>query len=440
MLKETKQKAEVAYSRPREDKWNWVERTIWTDRMLMALDNGVKGNKWFSLMDKVSRQATLHKGWRKVASNEGSCGTDQVSIERFAQNFQRYLEELEADLGRGTYQPSNIRRIYIPKGESKMRPLGIPTIKDRIVQTAIKMVMEPIWEREFLSMSFGFRPGRSARDALKIVNDLIMEGYTYVVDADIQGYFDTIPHEALMSRVKTKIADGRVLALIEGFLKAGIVDEMKEWKPTQGSPQGSVLSPLLANIYLHPLDVLMSAHGHKMVRYADDFVVLCKTAKEAKEALILIQKWIDENGLTLHPEKTQIGNCMLEGQGFEFLGYRFEQGYRHVRKKSLDKLKTKIRENTRRTSGKSVVQVIARLNKMLIGWMNYFKHAQGKVFRVLDQLIRRRLRAMLRKHEKRPGMGKTLDDHIRWPNSYFASRGLFSLEAVRRAWRMANQS
>lgn len=434
------QEVEATQSRPREDRWNWVERTIWTDRMLMALDNGVKGDRWFSLIDKVCRQSTLHKSWLKVARNKGAAGIDLVSIDRFSAQCSEYLDELKKDIEQGTFSPSSIRRVYIPKGNGQQRPLGIPTVKDRIVQAAIKMVIEPIWEKEFLPMSFGFRPGMSATKALRVVNELINDGYTCVVDADIQGYFDNIPHDELMKKVKTRIADGQVLMLIEKFIKAGIVEGMKEWKPTQGSPQGAVLSPLLANIYLHSLDVLMTTRGYKMVRYADDFVVLCKTIEGAQEALTLIQKWMKENGLALCPEKTHVGDCKIKGQGFEFLGYRFEEGYRKVRKKSLDKLKDGIRENTKRTQGISVKQSIDRCNAILKGWMNYFKNAQGNVFRAIDQLVRRRLRAMLRKQNKRPGIGKTLEDHIRWPNSFFANLGLFSLEEARRNWMLANQS
>jgi len=436
----TKQETEAAHSRPREDKWNWVERTIWTDRMLMALDNGVKGNKWFSLIDKVYKLATLKQAWQNAKANKGAAGIDQITIDRFSRNASKYLEEIATEITQGRFKPSQIRRTYIPKSNGKKRPLGIPTVKDRIVQGAIKMVLEPIWEREFLDTSHGFRPKRGAYGAIQEVSRHIGEGYTFVVDADIEGYYDNIPQDRLMQIVATKIADVRILRLVEGFLTAGIVEEMKEWIPTKGTPQGSVLSPLLANIYLHPLDVLMKQRGYRMVRYADDFMILCKSEQEAQKAKEEVQQWMTENGLKLHQGKTRICNCAIEGQGFDFLGFRFDQKYKFVRKSSKEKLKEKIREKTKRTAGKRVSEVIKSLNKILIGWFNYFKIAQGKIHRETDQFIRRRLRAILRKQEKRGGMGYTRDDCDRWPNEYFAKLGLFSLEAARAQWRMANQS
>ncbi len=440
MSNKTKQEVEAARSRPREDRWNWVERAVWNERMLIALDNGVIGDKWFSMIDKVYKPATLTKAWKNSASNKGAAGVDKVTIERFASNEDKYLNELKDELSKGTYKPSPIRRTYIPKGGRNMRPLGIPTVKDRIVQGAIKMAIEPIWEKEFLSTSYGFRPGIGAHGAIDEVSRYIEEGYPYVLDADIKGYFDNISHARLMELVATKIADGRILQLINAFLKAGIIEEMKEWTPTKGTPQGGVLSPLLANIYLHPLDVLMKENGFRMVRYADDFVVLCRSELEAKRAKEMVQKWMHENGLELHPEKTKVCDCMNKGQGFDFLGYRFERGYKFVRKKSYEKLKERIREETKRTCGKNVGKVISMLSKTLVGWFNYFKYAQGSVYRDVDYFIRRRLRAILRKQDKRPGMGKTREDHMRWPNDYFAKLGLFSLEAARANWRKAYQS
>ncbi|MCG2717209.1 MAG: group II intron reverse transcriptase/maturase [Nanoarchaeota archaeon] len=439
-METTKQEMEATQSRSREDRWKWVERTIWTERMLMALDNGVIGYKWFSMIDKVYKSETLIKAWENTASNKGAAGIDKVTIEKFAKNAHKYLKELIEELSHGTYQPSKIRRTYIPKSDGKMRPLGIPTIKDRIVQGSIKMVIEPIWEKEFLPMSYGFRPGRGAHEAINEVAQYIKEGYVYVVDADIRGYFDNIPHERLMQLLNTKIADGHILHLINEFLTVGIIEEMKEWVPTRGTPQGGVLSPLLANVYLHPLDVLMIGKGYKMIRYADDFVILCRNELEAKEAKEIIEQWMKENSLELHPEKTRICNCMQEGQGFEFLGYYFERGYKFVRKKSYEKLREKIRKETKHTVGKNIKSVVDSLNKILVGWFNYFKLAQGKVYQTTDCLVRRRLRAILRKQEKKPGMGKTFDDHKKWPNEYFAKLELFSLEVARAKWRVANQS
>jgi RNA-directed DNA polymerase len=264
-----------------------------------------------------------------------------------------------------------------------------------------------------------------------------MEGYTHVVDADLQSYFDTIPHDRLMMRVEERVSDGRVLDLIRGWLKADILHGLDRWTPVGGTPQGAVISPLLANIYLDPLDRLMAERGYLMVRYADDFVILTRSHIEAEAALDLVRRWVAENGLMLHPAKTRIANCRKKGNGFEFLGYRFERGRRDVRKKSLDKLKEAIRTKTRRTRGESLKVVIVDLNRTLKGWFGYFKHAHPSIFLRLDKMIRRRLRALLRKQSRRPGVGNSRSDHQRWPNASFANAGLFALHT---AWQAARQS
>lgn len=417
--------------------WTWVEASIWTDRMLAALGNGVKGRKWYSLMDKVYSMETLMRSWWKVESNDGASGIDRVTIERFKTNSSQYLKELQEQLKNGSYQPMPVKRVYIEKGNGQFRPLGIPVIKDRVVQAALKMVMEPIFEMEFLDMSYGFRPERGCKDALREVNSLLKADYRWVVDADLKGYFDTIPHEPLIGLIKQKISDGQILALLDKFLKQRIVDGLECWEPTQGCPQGAVLSPLLANLYLHPLDKLMMENGFKIIRYADDFVTLCQTQEEAEKALVLIQQWTSSNGLTLHPSKTHLGNCMIPGQGFEFLGYRFENGRRTVRAKSLKSFKDKIRLKTKRTRGNSLYSVIHDINPILKGWFEYYKQAHLWIFNSIDGWIRRRLRAMLRKQMKRPGSGKGPNDHLRWPNKFFASKGLFSLHS---AFVLASQS
>jgi len=246
--------------------WWWAEATIWTERMVSALVNGVKGGKWFSLVDKAIRPATLEAAWRKVARNRGSAGVDGQSIERFEAQSDRYLLELHEQLKNGSYRPSPIKRVEIPKGDGRTRPLGIPTVKDRVVQTALKMAIEPIFEVQFRPGSYGFRPGRSCKDALREVDRLLKEGFTWVVDADLKSYFDTIPHDRLMARVTERISDGRVLSLIDGFLRQDIMTDMARWQPTTGTPQGAVLSPLLANIYLHPLDLLMETPDGALCR------------------------------------------------------------------------------------------------------------------------------------------------------------------------------
>ena len=409
---------------------------IWTEAMLAALQTGVKGGKWHSLIDKVSRPETLRLGWAQVERNAGAAGVDRMSVERFAQARDFYLAELAGALRDGSYTPQPVRRVYIPKGKGQ-RPLGIPAVKDRVVQAALKLVIEPIFEHEFEPRSFGFRQGLGCKDALREVDRYVKAGYCWVVDADLQSYFDTIPHAALLAKVGNRIADGRVLELVGQFLKQDIMDDMKRWTPTAGSPQGAVISPLLANIYLHELDVEMREAGLVMIRYADDTVVLCRSREEAQSALARMQAWVTANGLTLHPDKTHLGDCRLEGQGFEFLGYRFEAGKRWVRKKSLMSLKDKIRAKTKRNEGNSIVYVIASLNPTLRGWYGYFQHAHRFTFSTIDGFVRRRLRAMLRKQKHRPGQGRCLHDHKQWPNAFFADLGLFTMS---KAHKLARQS
>ena len=405
--------------------------------MLAALGDGVQGGKWFSLIDKVYRATTLQAAWRRVRANRGAAGVDRQSVAAFERHAERYLAEVGQALEQGSYQAQPIRRVEIPKGVNQTRPLGIPVVKDRIVQTAVKMVIEPIFEATFLDSSYGFRPQRGAHGALRQVDRLLREGYTHVVDADLKSYFDTIDHERLRERVREKISDGRVLALIDSWLGQEIVSELGRWTPTGGTPQGAVISPLLANCYLHPLDQRLAACGWHMVRYADDFVVLCASADQAQAALAEIRTWVEVNGLQLHPDKTQVGDCREVGQGFDFLGYRFEAGQRRVRKKSMQKLRERIREETRRTRGESLTKVIASLNPVLRGWFNYFKHAHRPTFAIVDGFVRRRLRSLLRKQRKRPGHGHTLADHHHWPNVFFAEQGLFTLHA---AHALASQS
>lgn len=216
-----------------------------------------------------------------------------------------------------------------------------------------------------------------------------------------------------MSLVGERIGDGRVLGLIGSYLKQGIMKGLEQWTPVNGTPQGAVISPLLANVYLHPLDSRMKAKGYRMVRYADDFVILCPDEQTARDALAEVEAWVKENGLRLNMDKTHVGDCTKEGEGFEFLGYRFEAGKRWVRRKSLNALRERIRSKTKRNCGKSIRQVIQMLNPTLAGWFNYFKHAHRYVFHHVDGLVRRRLRAILRRHQHRPGFGKCLSDHIR---------------------------
>lgn len=410
--------------------WRWVKPCAWSLRMLTALLNGgVKGEKWFRLFDKVFAERNLFAAFQQVARKDGAAGVDHVRVRDFERQIPEAFWELSDKLRAGTYEPQAIRRVHIPKpGSTETRPLGIPTVRDRIVQAAVVNVIEPIFERDFAEHSYGFRPGRGCKDALRRVNQLLKEGHVHIVDADLKGYFDTIPHDRLIQRLQEKIADGSVLSLIEKFLKASILEDTAEWTPEAGAPQGAVLSPLLSNIYLNPLDHLVAAEGFEMVRYADDFVILCRTEADAHKALELVRVWTLENGLTLHPTKTKIVDSRVEG--FAFLGYEFQGRTRVPRKKSLEKLKQTLRQKTRRTSGDSLQKIINDVNQTLRGWFVYFQHSNPfYVFQRVDRFVRVRLRNILRQRSGRKGHSKGLDHH-RWPNLYFAEQGLFNLEAA----------
>ena len=409
-------------------RWAWTEPAVWTERMVDALEGGVKGGKWHSLIDKVWAERTLNAAWRRVERNGGSSGVDGERIRDFRGQAGKNLTLISERLQSNQYEPMAIRRVYIPKlGSHELRPLGIPTIRDRVVQTALRSVIEPIFERDFSENSYGFRPGRSTKDALRRVDGLLKEGKTWVVDVDITRYFDTILHEMLMREVATKIADGRVLELIERYLKQQVLETTPSavTDPEQGTPQGAVISPLLANIYLHPVDVEMAKQGYTMVRYADDCVVLCATREQAERALEQIRTQISARGLTLHPEKTKLVDATAPG-GFDFLGFHFEQGKRTPRKKSLRKFKDTIRARTRRANGHSFGRIIEILNAVLRGWFEYFKHCVHRVFKTLDAWVRRRLRSILRVRSGRRGIARGRD-YQRWPIAYFRQVGLFTM-------------
>jgi RNA-directed DNA polymerase len=378
----------------------------------------------------------LELAWGKVRSNAGACGVDGITVERFAKDSQKRLLAVSEQIQRSAYQPQPVKRVWIPKpGSVELRPLGIPTVRDRVVQTALRMVIEPIFEREFAEQSYGFRPGRGCLDALRRVDGLLKGGHHHVVEVDIRGYFDAIPHERLMAAVKEHIADGRVLGLIEAFLKAGVMEEMKEWEVESGTPQGGVISPLLANIYLNPLDWKLAQAGLEMVRYADDLVVLCRAPEQAVQALATIREWMEGAGLELHPEKTKIVEMARAGAHFEFLGYKFWRGKggklkRFVRPKSRRKLHARIKPLTKRTNGQSLEAIVAKLNPILRGWYGYFRHASAAALEEVDRWVRGRLRSILRKRRGGKGRGRGLD-HQRWSNRYFAELGLLCLQELR---------
>lgn len=417
-----------------EDLWqrHKAQQGVWSSKMLEALARGVKGNRWFSLIDKVYAEATLVKAWEKVKSNAGACGVDRASVEHFDKDSLNRLLAVKEQLKEGSYQPQAIKRVWIPKlGSRDKRPLGIPTVRDRVVQTALRMVIEPIFEKEFAPHSYGFRPGRGCKEALREVNRLLREGYHQIVDIDIEKYFDSIPQDQLMKKVEEKISDGEVLKLIKAFLKQKVMEGTESGEAQEGTPQGGVISPLLANIYLNDLDWKMAQQGHRIVRYADDMVVMCQTPEQAREALESIEQWMDEAGLKLHPLKTRIVDMTVAGNAFEFLGYKFHRSQKgriwpYARKKSVQKLQERLRGFTRRNNGQSLKEVCETLNPILNGWLEYFQHSRLGSLREVDQWVRQRLRAILRKRHKFKGH-VNIQDYIRWPNRYFGDLGLLCL-------------
>jgi RNA-directed DNA polymerase len=418
----------------RRVRWAWSESQVWTDRMLKALEDGVKGGVWFSLIDKVWSMSNLQSAWSKTAGNEGSAGVDHVTIAMFEKHLEANLTSLSEQLRSGQFRPQAVRRQHIPKTGGGTRPLGIPTVRDRVVQGALRHVLEPIFEKDFAAHSYGFRPGRGCKQALRRVDELLKRGHRHVVDADLQSYFDTIPHEKLLERVGQKVSDSRVLSLVESFLKQGVMEGLSEWTPESGTPQGAVISPLLSNIYLDELDHLMEQRGWAMVRYADDFIILCRSEQEAQAALEAVKDWTAQAGLCLHPQKTRQVNA--DREDFEFLGYRFTRGRKYPRDKSEAKLKESVRSVTRRSNGQSLDAIIAKLNPKLRGWFEYFKHSYKTTFPSVDGYVRGRLRSILRKRRRGRGRGRGKDHH-RWPNTFFAAQGLFS---VQRAHRLACES
>jgi len=303
------------------------------------------------------------------------------------------------------------------------------------VQTALRNVIEPIFEVEFAEHSYGFRPNRGCKDALRRVDALLKGGYRWVVDADLKSYFDTIPHEGLMKQVARRISDRDLLELIGQFLKQPVQEEAcaPEEAGVAGTPQGAVISPLLSNLYLNDLDHLMVREGLEMVRYADDLVILCRSQEEAERALEKLRAWSESSGLTLHATKTRlVKEDDEDGDGFDFLGYHFERGKKWPRKKSVLKLRAEIRLKTKRTSGQSMVRIVGAVNRSLRGWFEYFKHSRAGAFPAIDGWVRMRLRSILRRRCGLRGRGRG-SDHQRWTNEYFARLGYFSLKEAHTA-------
>lgn len=409
--------------------------------------------RWHSLIDKIWAMPNLEEAFREVKRNRGAAGVDQVSIKTFETELERNLRTLQLELRTKTYKPMPVKRVYLPKADGSQRPLGIPAVRDRVMQAAARRILEPIYEATFMDCSFGFRPGRSAHMALAKIQKDLMEGYVYVIDADLKSYFDMIPHDKLMEAVREEVVDGSVLRLVESFLKSGVMEDGSFHRNEQGSPQGGVISPLLANIYLHPLDKLMSERGHRMTRYADDFVICCKSQKGAKRVLEGVTRLLErELGLQIHPEKTKIVNHREES--FVFLGHEFKPGYWvGPSGKAKKKFKERVKEMTRRNQTVNVETLIQKkLNPYLRGWGNYYGWGHvKKLMSEYDGWIRRRLRSIqLRSWRKVRSLHRALRKrnwkgelprmrmyawrsalstpaHVAMPNDWFREKGLVFL-------------
>lgn len=376
--------------------------------------------KYHTLRDKVFSLKNLYTAFKLVKKNKGKAGLDRVSIKQFERDLETNMLNIHKELKTDIYKPLPVLRVYIPKGKNDKRPLGIPIVKDRVVQQAFRQIIEPIFEENFSDNSFGFRPNRSCHGAIKRLEQYKQEGYNNVLDADIKAFYDTIPHKLIMDRLREKIADGWVLNSINNMLKAGVMEDNVVHKTTEGTPQGGVISPLLANLIGDIIDKELEKAGYKFVRYADDFVVMTKTKEELPVAFAYVKEII-EGKLTmkLSEDKTKLTNFK---RGFRFLGYNFKGRYKGISTKSLDKLKDNIRDITKRTQGINLQAVIKALNPVIRGHVNYFRLGNvQKVYRLLDCWTRMRLRCF--KFTR-----KWLTDNKRFHVHRFFKMGLFSFE------------
>ena len=363
----------------------------------------------------------MMKAYMAVKRDRGAAGIDKVSIKMFAANLGENLGKLQRDIKYGNFTPQPLRRVYVPKGPDSFRPLGIPAVRDRIAQEVVRSLLNPCFENRFHDSSFGFRPKRSCHQAIEAVLDLHRQGYKVVLDADVKGFFDNIPLSVIMESVASEVADGNILRLIEKFLRAGVM-ENGVFKPTTvGTPQGGVISPLLANAVLNHLDWRLHDKGYRFVRYADDFVVVCSTKAQAEEAKDYVEHVLSNLGLELSREKTKITTY---GKGYDFLGFTLSSRSRRMRGKSEKKFKDKIRELTVRKHNLDE-QVIVKLNQVIRGTANYFATSFSTVrwrFAKLDSWIRMRLRCMKKKR-------KSYNDNYKLRLNYFRKLGLLRLES-----------
>lgn len=364
----------------------------------------------------------LESAFAAVKRNRGSGGIDAVSVKQYERNMARNTRELLRSIQQGAYQPLPVRRVEIPKPNGKTRPLGIPAVRDRVVQQAVLATIQPLLEPRFSASSFGFRPGKSARQAIDQIGQYLNDGYTFVVDADIRDFFGTLHQQILMDKARTNIPDRSITYLIWQFVRAGVMEEGQVRTVTAGTPQGGVISPILANLYLNDFDHVVERAGLKLVRYADDFVILCQSVNQATYALKLVRALLKKLRLDLTDEKTRITDYQ---NGFDFLGYHFQQFYgnkRWPRHKAVTAFKDKIRHLTRRQQPRNVAQIIPIMNPLIRGWGNYFKYGNSTAcFGRLDGWIRMRLRSFIEKKKWPAGM------NWKYPTDHFKTLGLVCL-------------
>lgn len=391
-----------------------IDKTRELQRRLYLAAKRSKERRFHALYDRIYRPDIIKRAWMEVKANGGSAGVDGKTIEDIERaGVETFLESVINELKEGTYRPQPVLRVYIPKSDGRQRPLGIPTVKDRVIQQACKIVIEPIFEANFQECSYGFRPGRSAQQAIIDIRRALIYGW-YVVDADIQSYFDNIDHEILLKLLERRISDRRVLKLIRKWLKAGVMENGKKQATEKGSPQGGVISPLLANIYLHVMDTYWTRetkHLGELYRYCDDFVIICRTREQAEEARRRVEAILKRLKLTLHPTKTKV--LYTRKEGFDFLGFRIQKmksrstgkllPYMWPSRKAMKRIMESIREETGRKKLRVVPEeIIQKLNPIIRGWRNYFSigHSAEKLW-VLDRYICFRLRRMAQAKQKR---------------------------------------